>query len=851
MIVKFDELNRFETPNITLCFPDSTYSDDKVTRPIGKIVNVKNLSIDYNFNTYSQGSFECVRTNDFSGNIFDLVQKRMYLFIENLGFCVISNVTNDYSNKSYKKQVEFYTCDKELENFEAPYLIGDDESITLPFFAPGEDCIVNRIADICYGWDFNELTDMFDLPDNKPKIGTFTEVTANNMFEFIFNDVQDVYDCIVDCDYIQRKFNVYSKKKYAELHKTDINISNNLYNSITDNENIEDDYSALIVQGENDLDIKSVNPVGNNLVYNFSSYKPWMTSELEEAVDKWENNISQTKDVYKELNKVYLQANSDYSNHLQDYEALLQKTETDRQAFINSYNYYNSQPSMTQEALEQAIADVRETFEMDIFGGMVKVCYSKDTYRYNDGFAKVIVDKKEVENLDFEKDFYFQLDSDGESYHLVSTVSGFEYDSNKDLYTYLDEPDWDLLYFSYNHNGTTYFWKENDMRSYYHLFLSNKGYEYSSTQFIRHFYANVSTGDKLNVYQFKSGIIHYGGFWDETKSKVSTLNVFSYTLSYTQSFYGCKFRRFYNAYCCYSFSISIMKEYTVPKRLYEYIVTWEEEFSSMLTFKTYGECIISQFKSYDIFDRLTREYEVKYIASDLSNQILDVNLLSLKYMIDIIQNNCGLTTESKTMAFNYGTVEQTIGEKDITQESAPELKVPIFNFFDFTSTESSVYIFTDELLRQLNCYLFTGEYTYNNLTLTDNMTFEEKINTAAELMDKATSKLNTIVNNLKKFSIDVKSFIFDLAFVNFTAQLCSGCTITVETSENQFEEIYLTNFSINYDDKTLSFTLGNRYNKFDIKSLFDEVLGDISKSTSQIERLKQRVYKLEQANKNK
>ena len=45
MIIKFDELNRFETPNITLCFPDSIYSDDKVTRPIGKIINVKNTSL--------------------------------------------------------------------------------------------------------------------------------------------------------------------------------------------------------------------------------------------------------------------------------------------------------------------------------------------------------------------------------------------------------------------------------------------------------------------------------------------------------------------------------------------------------------------------------------------------------------------------------------------------------------------------------------------------------------------------------------------------------------------------------------------------------------------------------------
>lgn len=845
MIVKFDELNRFETPNITLCFPDSTYSDDKVTRPIGKIVNVRNLSIDYNFNTYSQGSFECVRTNDFSGNIFDLVQKRMYLFIENLGFCVISNVTNDYSNKSYKKQVEFYTCDKELENFEAPYLIGDDESITLPFFAPGKDCIVNRIADICYGWDFNELTDMF----YSSKIGTFTEVTANNMFEFLFNDVQDVYDCIVDCDYIQRKFNVYSKEKYAELHKTDINISNNLYNSITDSENIEDDYSALIVQGENDLDIKSVNPIGNNLVYNFSSYKPWMTSELEEAIGKWENNISQTKDIYKELNKVYLQANSDYSNHLQDYEALLQKTETDRQAFINSYNYYNSQPSMTQEALEQAIADVRETFEMDIFGGMVKVCYSKDTYRYNDGFAKVIVDKKEVENLDFEKDFYFQLDSDGQSYHLVSTVSGFEYDSNKDLYTYLDEPDWDLLYFSYNHNGTTYFWKE-DVRTNYHTFLANTGYTVTTSDFGRTFYANASAGERLSVYQFKSGIIHYGGFWDETKSKTDINNIFSYfSDGESQSNNGLEFYRFYDAYCCYMFCTSIMQEYTVPKRLYEYVVTWYTTLGQALKSFSYGEPTVSNliFKSYDILSDLQKEIDMYYSKPDDSGtpiiNVLSTTLLLLKGMIEDIQKNCSLTTNGRTMEFHYNKIETEDGE--------------IFNFYDFGTDEngneiqSEAVFATDELLRQLNCYLFTGKYTYDNLTLTDNMTFEEKINTAAELMDKGTSKLNTIVNNLKKFSIDVKSFIFDLAFVNFTAQLCSGCTITVETSENQFEEIYLTNFSINYDDKTLSFTLGNRYNKFDIKSLFDEVLGDISKSTSQIERLKQRVYKLEQANKNK
>ena len=66
----------------------------------------------------------------------------------------------------------------------------------------------------------------------------------------------------------------------------------------------EDDLiTALSVYGDNDLNIRTVNPLGTNVIYDFSYFKQpeWMTPELTAAVTAWENKVSSVKEQYTSL----------------------------------------------------------------------------------------------------------------------------------------------------------------------------------------------------------------------------------------------------------------------------------------------------------------------------------------------------------------------------------------------------------------------------------------------------------------------------------------------------------------------------------------------------------------------
>lgn len=52
------------------------------------------------------------------------------------------------------------------------------------------------------------------------------------------------------------------------------------------------------------------------------------------------------------------------------------------------------------------------------------------------------------------------------------------------------------------------------------------------------------------------------------------------------------------------------------------------------------------------------------------------------------------------------------------------------------------------------------------------------------------------------------------------------------------EQVHLTNFSIDYDDCSVSFTFGNKYDENDIKSLFDDVFGSVKTSAAAVKYLK-------------
>ena len=122
------------------------------------------------------------------------------------------------------------------------------------------------------------------------------------------------------------------------------------------------------------------------------------------------------------------------------------------------------------------------------------------------------------------------------------------------------------------------------------------------------------------------------------------------------------------------------------------------------------------------------------------------------------------------------------------------------------------------------------------------MTYEEKFEQMKILYDRAMSKLVIASSPTQEFSTSLENFVFSKTYEEFSKQLEVGSLVNVDIGNNEIAELFLSNITINYQDKSLSLTFGNRFNRFDPKAIFNSVLGDIKKSTNSINYIKEVLY---------
>ena len=150
--------------------------------------------------------------------------------------------------------------------------------------------------------------------------------------------------------------------------------------------------------------------------------------------------------------------------------------------------------------------------------------------------------------------------------------------------------------------------------------------------------------------------------------------------------------------------------------------------------------------------------------------------------------------------------------------------------------------FTEEELEELNNYIFEGSYSDEYVTITDIMSYSEKFEQMKVLYDRAAMRLERVSQPTQEFDVDTENFIFVKDFEHWSEQLETGCLINVELDTDDIALLFLSSITINYEDRSLNLTFGNRFNKFDAKALFDDMLGNISKSANTLNYLKEILY---------
>ena len=550
MKASFDKFNRYEIPQISLCNPSSRASIVDGKTVISNIVGVLDVTPPHlvlNFNAPHEFTFEYVRhlsnnsiKQSFYDNLYNNIETDRYIYIEDVGFFIISNITNSNEDGKDKKTVICESCEVELKNYEGLYIKED----TYELHTVNHSGLLDLVVANCPGWELGYIDDALI-----GKSFYFKETETDNAYDFLYTNIQEMAECIIEPNIITRTINVYSREYYADSHKTSIHLakSNLLKHRVIEDDN-EDKYTALVVKGDNDLDILFVNPIGDNVIYNFTPRLPWMSAQLQDAVNRWTAKVSSVEEEYIELSK----------------------------------EYYGLQ-------------------------------------------QEILIKEAEFNTLKSELDMLVQ-DRD----NIISNLQGYEI--------------------------------------------------------------------------------------EEQQQALDTVN----------------------------------------------------------------NNIVAK-----INDMATLQAELNSKKEEAKN--------NYKNPIDTINAECALALTAKDISGNN--------------------------------------IFTQELLDELVTHIKATEYTDEYMTVTDSMTYPERFSQAEKLMNRSKAQLVKISSGKKTYSVNTSSFLFNKRFAYFIEQLVPGAIVYVETENDIMEQLHLTAIDIDFKEKNTDFTLGNKYDRSDLQKLYEDTLGNNSKTS--------------------
>ena len=308
MIVRFDSLNRFERPKFTLCNPGSTWKDGATSNTIGVLTGTTDEEIVFNFNATSTLSFRAnlverddPEENAYIHNVYDCLQNRRSIFVEDIGYFVITNIEDNKEREYCYKDITAQSCEVEIQRKGLTYIENGTHSF---------DGVLEQIVASLPKWQIGSVDSAVS-----ERYRTFEEIDyTKNTLAFMLDDMQSAYECIFVFDIMNRLIYVYDQNNYAV--NTSIHISHeNVMKHLKVTENSDDLYTAVTAKGSDDtITISAINPLGSSTVYNFGYYLDWMSDNLRDKVMEWTALVESKQADYAELNLAYYKKLQEESN---------------------------------------------------------------------------------------------------------------------------------------------------------------------------------------------------------------------------------------------------------------------------------------------------------------------------------------------------------------------------------------------------------------------------------------------------------------------------------------------------------------------------------------------------------
>lgn len=560
----FDYYKQVEKPNMYLCNPNQ--------KPIGA-VNAENRHLTLRFNDLSELTFTVPKIKG-TERVYSRIETRRLIFVEQIGWFQITNVTDnvdgnyeskDVTCESHQTQLKtrgftseervymFYNPNDPLDTLYDSSNVGAIPSIIGQLYQQIGLKVNLSIGDVEVDHDYVDWTviyidealkfksknygDLYVADDAADNIcRTFSEETTFG-YDFIVNKVEQAFEVVFEFDFLYHTIKV---KRLEDITKpTNIYLSlDNLAESISVTENAENIITVLSCNG-NDLDIRTVNPMGTNYIVNFDYYKkrtstdgtvnfPWMSERLIETLDDWqtvwEENKQDYSDLVVELQNQYLQQ-TDISKDIQFANLKL----TDLQAARDQY---------TAKEDDGSGIIIAESVDIDDASLSPTSSYHSTVFQGND----VIQAYQSVPTITKNSagDYTTSFSGTAKTGTAKSMLLGFVSTSDRD-----DDGEWAAADDS---SAYLYFSDDTSKKSYCKLRVASeigvvkdssgniakngtvtvRGNTFNVTTSTDYFYVTPTGGTKISVSKSKSSFIYNGEQFKITQSADGITSVYCY-----------------------------------------------------------------------------------------------------------------------------------------------------------------------------------------------------------------------------------------------------------------------------------------------------------------------------------
>lgn len=284
--ISFDSLGRPEQPVLLL----KTIGGDAV----GTIANAFDLKLSIKYSEPSEISFSVPAYVDgIPTPNYDKITGYKMIHTEKYGVYVIFNPSISGDGIEEVKSVKGYSIEKTLES--KKFFL---EEGTFNFWNPDapEDTVLGRLLEVSNGWSAGYVS-----PSLIGRYRTFDQYD-DTALSFAYNSAPEKYRCVFVFEPYQKKVNVYDVDD--EVSPVGIYLSfENLVDSLEIEEKTEEIVTAMRPYGADELDIRQVNPIGSNWIYDLSWFleNGDISDTLAQKWNDWQADILANQELYRGL----------------------------------------------------------------------------------------------------------------------------------------------------------------------------------------------------------------------------------------------------------------------------------------------------------------------------------------------------------------------------------------------------------------------------------------------------------------------------------------------------------------------------------------------------------------------